>query len=115
MPRVGIETFSLPSTSVILRLRNASSTAPLTSARARSMKRRRLPRLLPLGLARRSTMFMISSAFSSTRLVDAHVPLDQPADLPLGIAARHHAIDELGVLLVAVRIFLAAEADDRQQ
>src|ERR1700733_2999212 len=101
MPRVGIETFSLPSTSVILRFLSASSTAPLTSARARSMKRRRLPRLLPFGLARRSTIFIVYPILRSARLVHAHVPLDQPADLPLGIAARHHAIDELGVLLVA--------------
>src|SRR5579862_5759159 len=117
MPLDGIETRSLPSTSPILRFLSASSTAPFTSARARSMKRRRFPRLLPFGLARRSTMFMICAPLSppSAGLVDPHIPFDQPADLPLGISARGHAVDELGVLLVALAVLLRPEADHRQQ
>ena len=45
----------------------------------------------------------------------AHVPLDEPADLPLGIAARDHALDEFAVLLLGLAVLLRAEADHRQQ
>src|SRR5437764_6779418 len=122
MPRVGIATFSPCSTSATLRLRNASCTADLTSTRARARNRCRLLRLLPFGLGRRSTMFieLTSSRLpparaSLTGLVDAHVPLDQAAHLPLGVAALDHAFDEIGVFLLGIRVLLAAEADHRQQ
>src|SRR5215471_13525167 len=109
MPRVGIATFSPWSTSATLRLRSASCTADLTSARARPRKRCRLLRLLPLGLGRRSTMFIGSpprGASPLPSLVHPHVPFDQPTDLPLGIAARHHAFEEVGVLLLGLGILL---------
>src|SRR6266496_4156709 len=123
MPRVGIATFSPCSTSATLRLRNASCTADLTSTRARDRNRWRLLRLLPFGLGRRSTMFielppagwLLPGWPSLPGLVDPHVPLDQPAHLALGIAALDHAFDEVGVLLLGIRILLAAKADHRQQ
>src|SRR5215831_1125609 len=96
MPRVGIATFSPWSTSATLRLRSASCTADLTSARARERKRCRLLRLLPFGLGRRSTIFMGSpqkpGAGCLPRLVHPHVPLDETAHLPLGVAARDHPL-----------------------
>src|SRR5271154_1955825 len=99
MPLAGIDIFSAPSRSPTLRRRVASWTAPLTSARARVRKRWRLPRLLPLGLRRRSTMFMAGARkLLLAGLADPHVPLDEAANLALGIAARHHALEELRVL-----------------
>src|SRR5713101_3580524 len=117
MPRVGIATFSPCSISATLRLRNASCTADLTSTRARAKKRWRLLRLLPFGLGRRSTMFIAPTPPCQrlTGLVDPHVPLDEPPDLTLGIAALDQPLDEIGVLLFGLRILLTAEADDRQQ
>src|SRR4051794_21377755 len=117
MPRVGIETFSPCWTSATLRLRKASCTADLTSTRARARNRCRLLRLLPFGLGRRSTMFIacLQARLSLSGLVDPHVPLDQPADLPLGVAAVYHAGDEVGVLPLGLGILFAPEADDRQQ
>src|SRR5712692_10065757 len=117
MPRVGIATFSPCSTSATLRLRKASCTADLTSTRARARKRWRLLRLLPFGLGRRSTMFIAPPPPCQrlTGLVDPHVPLDQPPDLALGIAALDHPLDKIGVLLLGLSIFFRAEADYRQQ
>src|SRR3954464_14544668 len=114
-------TFSPCPTSATLRLRKASCTADLTSTRARPKNRWRLLRLFPFGLARRSTMFMfIGLVLRPTRrclagLVHTHVPFDKATHLALGIAAIDHAIDEVGVLLLGLRVPLAAEADDRQQ
>src|SRR5260370_28339102 len=48
-------------------------------------------------------------------LVDPHIPFDEPTHLTLRIAARHHAGEKLGVLLLGFRILLRAEADDRQK
>src|SRR6185312_69488 len=117
MPRVGIETFSPPSPSPSLRRFSASAIASLTSPRARSMKRCRLVRLLPLGLGRRSMMFIGQKAFvaASAGLVHAHVPFHQAADLALSIAARHHPLQEIAMLALGLAVLLAAEADDRQQ
>src|SRR2546423_12991983 len=100
MPRVGMATFSPCSTSATLRLRSASCTADLTSTRARPRKRCRLLRLLPFGLGRRSTMFIAPPppCWGLTGLVDPHVPLDQPPDLTLGVAALDHPLDKIGVL-----------------
>src|ERR1700734_1875708 len=104
MPRVGIVTFSPPATSPSLRRFSASASASRTSPRARSMQRWRLVRLLPLGLGRRSMMFIGAKAFflglESPGLVDAHVPLDEAPHLALSIATRHHAIQEIGMLLL---------------
>src|SRR6266852_1220831 len=116
IPLVGIDTFSPLPTSATLRLRNASWTAALSSALARAMKRWRLLRLLPLGFGRRSTMFMDAASYpASPRLVDPHIPLDEPAHLTLGVPPRDHAGEEFGVLLLGLRILLRAEADDWQQ
>src|SRR5690606_2839497 len=54
-------------------------------------------------------------AAASPGLVDAHVPVDQPADLPLGIAALDHAADEFCMLLLGGAVLLRAEADHRQE
>src|SRR5579885_2484650 len=119
MPRVGIATFSPWATSATLRLRSASCTADLTSTRARARKRWRLLRLLPFGLGRRSTMFIALTPTCGTkalpRLVHAHVPLDQPTDLPLSVTPLDHALHKIGVFFLGVRILFAAKADDRQQ
>src|SRR5262245_61780760 len=48
-------------------------------------------------------------------LLHPHVPFDQAADLALGIAARHHALEELAVLLLGVAVLLGPERNDRQQ
>src|SRR5258706_8929097 len=116
MPLAGIEIFSAPSRSPTLRRRVASWTAPLTSARARVRNRWRLPRLLPFGLRRRSTMFM-AGLFGPflAGLADPHVPLNESANLAFGITARDHALEELGVLALGFAVFLAAEADHRQE
>src|SRR5580704_5101662 len=115
--------FSPCSTSATLRLRKASCTAPLTSARARSINRWRLLRLLPFGFWRRSTTFINASLYRQPRtartrlagLVHPHVPLDQTANLPLSVATADHALQEVGVLFLGVRVLFAAEADHRQQ
>src|SRR5262245_58783690 len=99
--------------SLIERLEEASRTARRTCARARRKKRWRLAKLLPPGFNRRSMMFMGGPTLPG--LFDAHVPLDQPADLPLGVAALGHAQDELLVLLLALAVLLRAERDHRQQ
>src|SRR5712691_5698927 len=62
IPLLGIATFSLLPTSATLRLRNASCTAAFSSPRARAMKRWRLLRLLPFGLGRRSTIFIVAAS-----------------------------------------------------
>src|SRR5580704_8180911 len=119
MPRVGIATFSPCSMSATLRLRSASWTADLTSARARPRNRCRLLRLLPFGLGRRSTIFIAlppgEHGGSLPRLVHPHIPLDEPPHLPLGVAARHHALEEVAMLLFGLRILFRAETDHRQQ
>src|SRR5262249_44379124 len=50
-----------------------------------------------------------------SRLVYAHVPLHEPANLPLGVAARHHALEEISVLFLRLGVLLGAKADHRQQ
>src|SRR5271166_6080907 len=110
MPSVGIETAPPLPASAMERSATALSTARLTSARVRRRNRWRLPRLLSRGLRRRSTNCAMLSG-----LVHPHVPLDQSADLALGVAARPHAAEEVGVLLLGLGILLGPEADDRQQ
>src|SRR5208337_870793 len=110
IPSVGIETAPPLPASAMVRSATALSTARLTSARVRRRNRWRLPRLLSRGLRRRSTNCAMLSG-----LVDPHVPLDQTADLALGVAARFHPIEEIGVLLLGLGVLLGPEADDRQQ
>src|SRR5215470_14643694 len=52
---------------------------------------------------------------ASTGLLDAHIPLDQPPNLTLGVAARDHAGHELAVLLLGLAVLLGAERDHRKQ
>src|SRR5947207_3803150 len=117
MPRVGMATFSPCPTSATLRLRSASCTVDLTSTRARPRNRCRLLRLLPFGLGRRSTMFieLPPAGYGLSGLVHPHVPLDEATDLALSVAAIDHPLDEIRVLLLGLRILLAAKADHRQQ
>src|SRR5262245_278112 len=58
---------------------------------------------------------MATFSSASTGLFDAHVPLDEPPDLTLGVAAFNHARDELSVLLLGFTVFLRAERDDGQE
>src|SRR6185437_12272235 len=60
-------------------------------------------------------MCMATFTSASTSLLHAHVPLDEPADLTLGVAAFHHSLDEFSVLLFGIAILLRAERDDREQ
>src|SRR5207244_3946697 len=48
-------------------------------------------------------------------LVHPHIPLDEPADLPFGITARHHALQKIGVFFLGLGILLRTKADHRQQ
>src|SRR5215468_12722548 len=112
----GICTTSLVSTSPSGRSLIERATASRSVSRASRMKRCRLVWLFPFGLSRRSTMFMpVALLEASSRLVDAHVPLDQPPGLPVRVAAADHAVDELGVLLLGLLVALRREADDGQQ
>src|SRR5829696_6066793 len=58
-------------------------------------------------------MATLSSASAS--LFYAHVPLDQPADLPLGVAALDHARDKVVMLLLGLAVLLRAKGNHRQQ
>src|SRR5215831_16917009 len=60
-------------------------------------------------------MCMTAFASGSAGLLHSHVPFDQAADLALGIAASHHAPDELAMLLLGLAVLLRAEGNDRQQ
>src|ERR1700730_3421606 len=60
-------------------------------------------------------MATCASASASTGLLHAHVPLDEPADLALGITALHHPRDEVVVLLFGVAVLLRPERNDRKQ
>src|SRR5439155_8424508 len=48
-------------------------------------------------------------------LIHPHIPLDQAANLSLGVAARHHALQKIGMLPLSLRIPLGTKADNRQQ
>jgi len=48
-------------------------------------------------------------------LFHPHVPLDQSPDLALGVAARHHPRDEIGVLLLGLAVLLRTEGDHRKK
>src|SRR3984957_809198 len=52
---------------------------------------------------------------ASAGLFHPHVPLDEPADLALGITAPHHPRDEIAVLLFRLAVLLRSERDHRKQ
>src|SRR5436190_19080464 len=54
-------------------------------------------------------------ASASTGLLYAHIPLDEPADLALGVTAVHHPRDDIVVLLLGVAVLFRAERNDGQQ
>src|SRR3954467_3047259 len=54
-------------------------------------------------------------ASASTGLLHAHIPLDEPADLALGVTAVHHPRDEIVVLLLGFAVLFRAERNDGQQ
>src|SRR6185437_12968950 len=58
---------------------------------------------------------MTTAASASAGLFHPHVPFDQSANLALGVAAFHHARDELAMLLFGLAILLRAKRDHRQQ
>src|SRR4029078_441653 len=58
---------------------------------------------------------MATFSSASASLFYAHVPLDQPANLPLGVAAFDHARDKLAMLLLGRAVLLRTERNDGQQ
>src|SRR6195952_5423508 len=54
-------------------------------------------------------------ASASAGLLYAHIPLDEPADLALGVTAVHHPRDEIVVLLLGFAVLFRAERNDGQQ
>src|SRR3954467_2501059 len=58
---------------------------------------------------------MATFSSASASLFYAHVPLDQPADLPLGVAALDHARDKVVMLLLGLAVLLRAEGNDGKQ
>src|ERR1043165_6215259 len=58
---------------------------------------------------------MATFSSASASLFYAHVPLDQPADLPLGVAAFDHARDKLAMLLFRLAVLLRTEGNDGEQ
>src|SRR5437879_8289132 len=58
---------------------------------------------------------MATFSSASACLFYAHVPLDQPADLPLGVAALDHARDKIVMLLLGLAVLLRAEGNHGQQ
>src|SRR3984893_11403088 len=87
----------------------------LTSPPSRTSPTLRFSGLLLLGFRRRSMMCMAYPASGSAGLLDAHVPIDEPAYLALGVAARRHPLDELLVFLLGLAVLLRPERDDREQ
>src|SRR5260370_919561 len=58
---------------------------------------------------------MATFASASTGLFYAHIPLDEPTDLALGVTAFGHPRDELAVLLFGLAVLLRTERDHRKQ
>src|SRR6476620_4445893 len=52
---------------------------------------------------------------ASASLLHPHVPFDEPANLPLGIAARHHPRDKLAVLLFGIAVLFRTKRDNRKK
>src|SRR4026207_820101 len=57
----------------------------------------------------------LPSTRALARLVDTHIPFDQPANLTLRVAARQHPFDELVMLGLGVAVLLGLEGDDGKQ
>src|SRR5258708_7965754 len=60
-------------------------------------------------------MYIATVASASASLLHAHVPFDEPANLTLGIAAPHHPLDELAVLLFGFAVLFRTERDNRKK
>src|SRR6185437_3000297 len=94
-------------------------TASRICVRARRRKRWRLPRLLPLGLRRRSMKCVMAHSSGMTshspRLVDPHVPFDEAANLSRRVASRQHALDEFVVFVRRLIVLLRLERNYRQE
>src|SRR5712675_428148 len=60
-------------------------------------------------------MYIATVASASASLLHAHVPFDQPANLTLGIAAPHHPLDELAVLLFGIAVLFRTERYNRKK
>src|SRR4051794_35682446 len=60
-------------------------------------------------------MYIATVASASASLLHAHVPFDEPPNLTLGIAAPHHPLDELAVLLFGVAVLFRAKRDNRKK
>src|SRR6202158_6284774 len=60
-------------------------------------------------------MYIATFASASAGLLHAHVPFDEPANLTLGIAARHHPRDKLAVLLFGIAVLFRTERDNRKK
>ena len=45
-------------------------------------------------------------------LFDAHIPFDQPPNLPFGIATPDHPLDKLTVLFLGIAVLLRSERND---
>src|SRR5262249_42633997 len=115
IPSSGMLTSPPSRTSLMSRSSDDFLTAPLTSALAPRKNLWRFSRLLLPGFSRRSTMCMTTFSLPSAGLFHAHVPLDEPPDLPLSIAAFNHSRDKLAVLLFGLTVLLRTERDDRQE
>src|SRR6202047_1263370 len=115
IPSSGMLTSPPSRTSLMSRPSEVFFTAPRTSALARRRKRWRFSRLLLPGFRRRSTMNIATVSAASPGPVHAHVPFDEPPDLPFGIAVLHHPRDEIVVFLFGLAVLLRAERNHRQQ
>src|SRR5258705_11791589 len=60
-------------------------------------------------------MCIATLAFASAGLLHPHVPFDEAANLTLGIAASHHALDKLGVLLFGIAVLFRTKRDNRKK
>src|SRR5882757_2187368 len=58
---------------------------------------------------------MTTFASASAGLLYTHIPLDEPADLTLGIASLDHPRDEFAVFLLGIAVLFRTERDDRKQ
>src|SRR5882672_6701675 len=59
--------------------------------------------------------WLATLAFASAGLLHPHVPFDEAANLTLGIAASHHALDKLAVLLLGIAVLFRAKRDNRKK
>src|SRR6266436_5995951 len=60
-------------------------------------------------------MYIATVASASASLLHAHVPLDEPPHLTLSIAAPHHPLDELAVLLFGIAVLFRTKRDNRKK